>query len=291
MKTRFTFKSILAALICSSLLLSSFAGCTQAEAKPESTVSESGLAETETAEAEEPIIRTLFSQSLKTEYQKAFDTYNTVDSILQKMKDTYTAATDKENVVVVPVIGDETLQDELKATEEAAESLGKKVPRDNDERYIMWREGAEESLLEQAQAAYDEWLAEQKAAEAAKKAEEEAKAEAEAAAQQQQPSGGGSSTTGGGGSSPGGSTGGGSTGGGSNNYVPPAPAPDPEPEYTPPQPAPEPEPPAQDYTPPAQDNTPPSSNDYDDEGYWTGDGGLDLGVIETNPGDITIGGA
>lgn len=282
MKTRFTFKSILAALICSSLLVSSFAGCTQAEAKLESTVSTSSLAETETAEVEEPIIRTLFSQPLKTEYQKAFDTYNTVDSILQKMKDTYTAATDKENVVVVPVIGDETLQDELKATEEAAESLGKKVPRDNDERYIMWREGAEESLLEQAQAAYDEWLAEQKAAEAAKKAEEEAKAkaeaeakakaEAEAAAQQQQPSGGGSSTTGGGGSSSGGST-----GGNSNNYVPPAPAPDPEPEYTPPQPAPEPPAPAPEPPAPQPDNGGGGAPD------WSV--GLD-GEIGVNDGDV-----
>ena len=117
MKTRFTFKSILAALICSSLLVSSFAGCTQAEAKLESTVSESSLAETETSEVEEPIIRTLFSQPLKAEYQKAFDTYNKLDDVIQKMKDTYTAATDKENVVVVPVIGDETLQDELKAIE------------------------------------------------------------------------------------------------------------------------------------------------------------------------------
>ena len=167
-------------MIGGALLVSSFGGCTQAEAKLESTVSEYSHMETETAEVEEPIIRTLFSQPLKTEYQKAFDTYNKLNDVIQKMKDTYTAATDKENVVVVPVIGDETLQDELKATEEAAESLGKKVPRDNDESYIMWREGAEESLLEQAQAAYDTWLAEQKAAEAAKKAEEEAKAEVEA---------------------------------------------------------------------------------------------------------------
>ena len=63
-------------MIGGALLVSSFGGCTQAEAKLESTVSEYSHMETETAEVEEPIIRTLFSQPLKTEYQKAFVRYN-----------------------------------------------------------------------------------------------------------------------------------------------------------------------------------------------------------------------
>ena len=283
MKSRFIFKSILAALICTSLLVSGFAGCAQAEA---TTASVSSSIDTEPKTLEELKQVTLFSQPLRDAYQKAFDTYNTVDSVLQAMKDTYTAAPDKSTVVVTPLISDDTLEDELKITEAQATALGKKVPSDNVERYARWREGAEGSLLEQAQKAYDTWLAEQKAAEEAKaKAEAEAKKAAEEAAKKaeeeaaQQPSGGGTSgstgSTGGGGSS------GGGTGGSSNNYVPPAPQPDPEPEYTPPQPAPEPPAPAPEPPAPQPDNGGGGSNVPD----WSVGIDGDIGVVDGDIGD------